>query len=141
MKKIKTLLAAIALGVATGCSNGSAAKTTGSKSFSKSATGYGGELNVDVTVEDGKITDIALGDNHETNVVIDRAFPVIRDRIIEANSPAVDSVSAATFSSYAVKQAVADALEEAGVIGPAQGSKPRDVYLKPEDLGLDQEDF
>ena len=34
-----------------------------------------------------------------------------------------------------------DALEEAGVIGPAQGSKPRDVYLKPEDLGLDQEDF
>ena len=117
MKKIKTLLVAIALGVATGCSTstGSSANTTGSKTISKSATGYGGKLNVDVTVEDGKITDIALGDNHETNVIIDRAFPVIRDRIIKANSPAVDSVSAATFSSHAVKQAVADALKEAGV--------------------------
>ena len=60
MKKIKTLLAAIALGVATGCSTGSSANTTGSKTISKSATGYGGKLNVDVTVEDGKITDIAL---------------------------------------------------------------------------------
>ena len=59
MKKIKTLLAAIALGVATGCSTGSSAKTTGSKTISKSATGYGGKLSVDVTVEDGKITDIA----------------------------------------------------------------------------------
>ena len=41
-------------------------------------------------------TDVALGDNHETNVVIDRAFPVIRERILEANTADVDSVSAAT---------------------------------------------
>ena len=25
-----------------------------------------------------------------------------------------------------------DALEQAGVIGPAQGSKPREVFIKPE---------
>lgn len=143
MKKIKTLLAAIALGVATGCSTstGSSANTTGSKTISKSATGYGGKLNVDVTVEDGKITDIALGDNHETNVIIDRAFPVIRDRIIKANSPAVDSVSAATFSSHAVKQAVADALKEAGVTYEGEVTKDASSFSenpkKVEDVNAD----
>ena len=83
--------------------------------YTASGTGYGGELTVEVTMEDGVITDIALGENHETNVVIDRAFPVIRERILEANSPVVDSVSAATFSSYAVKAAVADAMKQAGM--------------------------
>ncbi|HIU14889.1 MAG TPA: FAD-binding protein [Candidatus Ventricola intestinavium] len=83
--------------------------------YTASGTGYGGELTVEVTMEDGVITDIALGESHETNVVIDRAFPVIRERILEANSPVVDSVSAATFSSYAVKAAVADAMKQAGM--------------------------
>ncbi len=46
---------------------------------------------------------------------MDRAFPVIRDRILESNTPVVDSVTAATFSSYAVKAAVADAMTQAGL--------------------------
>lgn len=33
-----------------------------------------------------------------------------------------------------------DAMEEAGIIGPAQGSKPRDVYITPEDLESDDEE-
>lgn len=125
MKKFKTMLVAMLLATAVGCSNNNTTGTTtpaptsataaGSQVINAKANGYGGELNVEVTVEDGKIADIVLGDNHETNVVIDRAFPVIRERILEANTPAVDSVSAATFSSFAVKQAVASALDEAGV--------------------------
>ena len=83
--------------------------------YTATANGYGGEMQVEVTIEDGVITDIQLGENHESNVVIDRAFPVIRERIIEANSPVVDSVSAATFSSFAVKTAVADAMKQAGM--------------------------
>ena len=75
-------------------------------------------LTVNVTIEDGKITDVELGDNHETNVVIDRAFPVIRERILEANTADVDSVTAATFSSYAIKTAVADAMQQAGLEAP-----------------------
>ena len=83
---------------------------TAAGTFEAKASGYGGELNLTVTIDNNVITDIALGENHETNVVIDRAFPIIRDRILEANSPVVDSVSAATFSSFAVKSAVADAM-------------------------------
>lgn len=86
--------------------------------YTVSGNGYGGKLEVNVTIDDGVITDIELGENHETNVVIDRAFPVIRERILDANSPVVDSVSAATFSSYAVKTAVADAMKQAGMDAP-----------------------
>lgn len=94
------------------------AETTGSagaQTYDVKANGYGGEVNLKVTVENGAVTGIELGDNHESKVVIDRAFPVIRDRIVDAGTPVVDSVSGATFSSYAVKSAVADALAQAGV--------------------------
>lgn len=99
-----------------------AAMMTGSvamaETYSATGNGYHGEMTVNVTIENGTITDVALGDNHETNVVIDRAFPVIRERILEANTADVDSVSAATFSSYAIKTAVADAMKQAGLEAP-----------------------
>lgn len=87
--------------------------------YTATGSGYHGEMTVEVTIENGVITDVVLGENNETNVVIDRAFPVIRERIIEANSPVVDSVTAATFSSYAVKAAVADAMAQAGMEAPS----------------------
>ncbi len=87
--------------------------------YTAEANGYGGKLVVDVVIENGVIADVVLTENHETNVVIDRAFPVIRERILAANTADVDSVSAATFSSYAVKLAVADAMKQAGLEAPA----------------------
>lgn len=87
----------------------------GPVTYDAKGSGYGGELNLKVTIDGDTITDLELGDHHETNVVMDRAFPVIRDRILEANTPVVDSVTAATFSSYAVKAAVADAMTQAGL--------------------------
>ena len=86
--------------------------------YTVTGNGYHGEMSMNVTIENGVITDVVLGDNHETNVVIDRAFPVIRDRILAANTADVDNVSAATFSSYAVKTAVADAMKQAGMDAP-----------------------
>lgn len=83
--------------------------------YAASAEGYDRELNVGVEINDGKIRDITLLENHESEPVIERAFPILKERIIEANSPDVDSVSAATISSYAVKEAVLDALKEAGL--------------------------
>ncbi|WP_416335342.1 FAD-binding protein [Anaerococcus sp. DFU013_CI05] len=83
--------------------------------YKASANGYDRELNLEVTIADGKISDIELLENHESDAVINRAFPIIKERIIEANSPDVDSVSAATYSTTAIKQATLDALEEAGL--------------------------
>ncbi len=92
-----------------------AAEASGPVTYDAKGSGYGGELNLKVTIDGDKITELELGDHHETNVVMDRAFPVIRERILEANTPVVDSVTAATFSSYAVKAAVADAMTQAGL--------------------------
>ncbi|MFO3664931.1 FAD-binding protein [Anaerococcus sp. ENR0831] len=83
--------------------------------YQASANGYDRELNLEVTIADGKISDIELLENHESDAVINRAFPIIKERIIEANSPDVDSVSAATYSTTAIKQATLAALEEAGL--------------------------
>lgn len=90
-------------------------EAAGPVTYDAKGGGYGGELNLKVTIEGDTITELELGDHHETNVVMDRAFPIIRERILEANSPLVDSVTAATFSSYAVKAAVADAMTQAGL--------------------------
>ncbi|MCI8297435.1 MAG: FAD-binding protein [Lachnospiraceae bacterium] len=91
------------------------AQAEGPVTYDAKGSGYGGELDLKVTIAGDKITALELGDHHETNVVMDRAFPIIQERILEANSPVVDSVSAATFSSYAVKAAVADAMTQAGL--------------------------
>ncbi len=87
-------------------------------SYTASAYGYDREMEVTVTFEAGHITDIELGENHETSAVISRCFPVIRERILEADSPLVDSVAGASFSSYAVKSAVSSAMTQAGLEGP-----------------------
>lgn len=83
--------------------------------YEATASGYGGEMKVTVTIENGAVSGVELGENHESKVVIERAFPIISERIVEAGSPVVDSVSGATFSSYAVKAAVADAMKQAGL--------------------------
>lgn len=111
MNKIKLISLLAAAAVMTG-------SMAMAETYSATGNGYHGEMTVNVTIEDGKITDVELGDNHETNVVIDRAFPVIRERILEANTADVDSVTAATFSSYAIKTAVADAMQQAGLEAP-----------------------
>ena len=94
---------------------GAAEQAQGPVTYEGKGSGYGGELNLKVTIDGDTITELELGEHHETNVVMDRAFPVIRDRILENNTPVVDSVTAATFSSYGVKAAVADAMAQAGL--------------------------
>ncbi len=89
-----------------------------SGSFEGTATSYDRELTVTVTFDEGKITDIELGENHDTSAVISRAFPVLEERIVAAGTPVVDSVTGATFSSFGVKAAVADAMAKAGLEAP-----------------------
>lgn len=100
-------------------STASAAETTTAAqaggAYKATANGYGGEMEVEVTVgEDGKMEDIKILSHHESTPVSNRAFPMIVERILNAQTPVVDSVSGATFSSYAVKSAVAEAMKEQG---------------------------
>lgn len=81
-------------------------------SFTTKSRGYGGEVKILVKIDGTKIKDIEIVSHNESSPVISRAFPLIRERILKAQSPIVDSVSGATFTSTAVKRAVADTLKK-----------------------------
>lgn len=87
--------------------------------YTSTKPGYGGDVTVTTTIEGGKVTAVELGDHAESLVVIERAFPIISERILAAGSADVDSVTGATFSSYAVKAAVSDAMAQDGLEAPA----------------------
>lgn len=82
--------------------------------YAGAGVGYGGALSLEITVKDGKIEDMTMVDHEESSPVFTRAFPAIKERIMEAQSPIVDNVSGATFSSFGIKSAVSAALKEAG---------------------------
>jgi len=104
-KKITSLALLISALLITGCSE---------NSVEGKGRGFMGEITVEVTGDKDEITDIKLVSHKETGLVIDRAFPILKERIIEAQSPIVDSVSGATYTSLGIKRAVNEALKEAG---------------------------
>ena len=68
--------------------------------------GFGGEIKVSVTVEEGKLTNIEVLSHGESAGISDPAFAKIPAAIIENQSVAVDTVSGCTFSSKGLIEAV-----------------------------------
>ena len=82
--------------------------------YTGSATGFGGNIGVSVTISGGKITGINVTSaSGETASYLASAKGVI-SRIISSQSPNVDSVSGATYSSNGIINAVKNALNKAG---------------------------
>ena len=81
--------------------------------YTGSGDGFGGTVSVEVTVSGGKITAIDIVNAaNEDAAYLDKAKGII-DSMISANSPEVDTISGATFSSTGIKTAVQQALEGA----------------------------
>ena len=81
--------------------------------YTGSGDGFGGTVSVEVTVSGGKITAIdVVNAANEDAAYLDKAKGII-DSMISANSPEVDTISGATFSSTDIKTAVQQALEGA----------------------------
>lgn len=79
-----------------------------------SARGFGGTIQVKVVISDGKIAKIAIVDaSAETPSYMTSAKAVV-NRILNAQSPNVDTVSGATYSSNGIINAVKAALRQAG---------------------------
>ena len=73
-------------------------------------------MPVTVTVEGGVITAVEVGDNSETDGIGTKAIAEIPGAIIAANgTEGVDTVSGATITSKAIKDAVDAALEGAAL--------------------------
>ena len=119
MKKRLICLLIMSSVVLAGCAKTESGEATGTPTgvatYEGVGHGYGGEVKVAVEMDGETITGVEVVEHHETAPVSNRALPIIVDRIVEAKTPVVDSVSGATFTSFAVKSAVADALTQAGV--------------------------
>ena len=90
--------------------------------YEGTARGYSSDVTVKVTIKDGKIDDIEVVSQGETPEYFNEAVKVLDD-IIDANSTDVDSISGATISSDALKEAVQNALQKAQKKGGTKKSK------------------
>lgn len=77
-------------------------------------TGFGGPIDVKVTIKNGQMKDVEIiSAENEDGTYLETAKGVI-SKILDAQTPEVDVMSGATFSSTGIKDAVADALQKAG---------------------------
>ncbi|MDR5659142.1 FMN-binding protein [Serpentinicella sp. ANB-PHB4] len=84
--------------------------------------GYGGNIELEVSMREDKITAINIIEMNETANLGDEAIEKTIEKIIDAQSTDVDTVSGATVSSEGTIEAVSDALvKHFGVEGVGQG--------------------
>ena len=81
--------------------------------YTETAEGRNGDFEVTVTIEDGSIASVEIGDNDETESKGGVAIAELPEEIVEAQSYDVDAVSGATVTSEAIEDAVARCLEAA----------------------------
>ena len=90
--------------------------------YTAEAIGFEGKITVQVTVAEDKITDITVLSAEDEEEYLSRAKRVI-PAILEGQSPNVDAVSGATYSSSGILNAVKLALAKAA-IAPAEEAAP-----------------
>ena len=81
--------------------------------YEGSGIGFGGEIRVEVVIEDGEIDEINILEAQDEDEAYLTTAEAILDDIMEAQSAEVDTISGATFSSAGIRDAVTEALEQA----------------------------
>ena len=82
--------------------------------YTAEGKGIGGKVPVTVTVKDGKIAEVTVGENSETQGIGSKAIEQLPAKIVEAGgTEGVDAVSGASVTSKAIFTAVDEALEQA----------------------------
>ncbi|MDO4838530.1 MAG: FAD-dependent oxidoreductase [Clostridia bacterium] len=127
MKKIMAVLLALTMILTLNTfavAEGKTAMTPGT--YTGSAQGQNGAVTVEVTVTADAIESIVVTDQQETPGIGapltdagnegDTPIAVLPGRMVEAQTWSVDSVSGATITSYALRNAVKDALTQAGAV-------------------------
>ena len=82
-------------------------------SYTGQGTGRGGQMNVTVTIKDGKISDIVVDNHAESSDIGAPALDKLIQDAIAANSAEIDGASGATMTSDGFREAVAQALSKA----------------------------
>lgn len=134
MKRIlASAMTAVLCASLVGCSStaSSSAKASQSSSsgykagtYTATADGHNGGVKVSVTFDDSSITNVEVVTQSETPTLSDKALEDIPKEIVDQQTLNVDNVSGATFTSNAIKNAVADAVDQAGGDSKALESAP-----------------
>ena len=95
--------------------------------YEAEAQGFGGKVQVAVTVNESEITDIAITGELETPALGGVAIETMGDAIVKAQTPHVDGVSGATVTSAAIIAAASEALEAAGANLEAMDANRKDT--------------
>lgn len=104
-----TVVLVVLAALLVGCSSGKYRDGT----YTGEAQGNNGPVKVSVTVKSGKITDVNVISHNETPGLSDAAIEKVTKAIVEKQTWEVDTVSGATNTSKAIKDAVKAALEGA----------------------------
>ena len=81
--------------------------------YSGSASGFSGTLQVSVQISNDVITSVTVTSHNETQGFADRAIEEIPSKILSSQSTSVDVVSGATYTSNGIINAVNNALSKA----------------------------
>lgn len=81
--------------------------------YEATVDGQEGPMTVSVTIAEGKISEVVVVENKETEAVASGALKDIPAKIVETNSVEVEAVSGATLTSERIKKAVVQCLTEA----------------------------
>ena len=82
--------------------------------YTATADGYNGPMEIEVTFDETNVTEINVVSSVETAQVGTPAYDILIPQIIQANGTGMDGVSGATFTTRGLKMAVNDAAEQAG---------------------------
>jgi len=119
MKKLlkKTLTAVMCAAMVcafAGCVSPESVKFIKDGTYTGTAQGYNGEIEVSVTYKDNKMTNVEVTKNSEPGVVAYSAMKNIPNYIVENQSTNVDVSTGATVTSKAICEAVASTVTPAG---------------------------
>lgn len=113
-KTITMLLIGIFIISFSGCSSKESAGTLyEAGKYTASEKGYGGNITVEVEFTEEQIKNVTILSHDETPGTSDEAIEEMPKRIVENQTTEIDAVSGATYTSDAIKNAVADAVKQA----------------------------
>jgi len=82
--------------------------------YTETATGFGGPVDVTITVTEDKLEEVKIAGDQETENIGSFAVDMLDDRIMEAQSPHIDALTGATVTSNAILAATRKAMRDAG---------------------------
>lgn len=81
--------------------------------YEATVDGQSGPMTVQVVVADGKLSEVTVVSNQETEGIAGPALEKVPAAMVEANSPDVDGVTGATLTSGRIQEAVKNCLDQA----------------------------